>query len=174
MRLFKNWFKKVNRKTSKRVVNQVSGIYFGKDRFLKVVNQPAGHPEYVSDISEAATNFQLAEKFGNIGLVAHNYLGGRHFHDINVGDDIYVMDGHGNKRTYTVKEMLQFQAVNPRSTRSNFIDIETNTVSTASDVFKRVYKGNHHLVLQTCIKKGKNEEWGRKFIMAFPKKNVGR
>ena len=155
--------------TSKRPIEDVSSVYFGKDRFLRVVNQPAGKPGYVSNISKTATNFQLAAKFGNIGLVAHNYLGGRLFHDVAVGDDIHVMDGYGRKRIYRVKEMLKYQAVNPRSTRSNFIDLETKTLYTASDVFKRVYKGKHHLILQTCIKKGNNDEWGRKFIIAYPK-----
>jgi len=157
------------RKASKRPMEGVSGVYFGKDRFLRVVDQPAGRPEFVSSISNTATKFQLADRFGNIGLVAHNYLGGRMFHDVNMGDDIHVMDGYGRTRIYEVKELLEYQAINPRSTRSNFIELKTNTFCTASDVFKRVYKGKHRLVLQTCIKKGKNEEWGRKFVLAYPK-----
>jgi len=160
---------KIPRKVSKRPIENVSGVYFGKNRFLRVVDQPAGRPEFVSDISNTATKFQLADKYGNIGLVAHNYLGGRLFHDVNLGDDIHVMDGFGRTRIYQVKELLEYQAINPRSTRSNFIDLKTNQFCSAGDVFKRVYKGKHHLVLQTCIKKGSNEEWGRKFIIAYPK-----
>jgi len=156
------------RKVSKHPVEGVSGVYFGKNRFLRVVEQPAGRPEYVSSISNTATKFQLADKYGNIGLVAHNYLGGRLFHDVNLGDDVHVMDGFGRTRIYKVREMLEYQAINPRDTRTNFIDLRTNQLCSASDVFKRVYKGKHHLVLQTCIKKGKNEEWGRKFILAYP------
>ncbi len=156
------------RKASKHPVEGVSGVYFGKNRFLRVVEQPAGRPEYVSSISNTATKFQLADKYGNIGLVAHNYLGGRLFHDVNLGDDVHVMDGFGRTRIYKVREMLEYQAINPRDTRTNFIDLRTNQLCSASDVFKRVYKGKHHLVLQTCIKKGKNEEWGRKFILAYP------
>ncbi len=155
-------------KASKRPVEGVSGVYFGKNRFLRVVEQPAGRPEFVSSISHTATKFQLADKFGNIGLIAHNYLGGRLFHDVNLGDDIHVMDGYGHTRLYKVREVLQYQAINPRDTRSNFIDLKTNQLCTASDVFKRVYQGKHHVILQTCIKKGSNEEWGRKFILAFP------
>ena len=169
MRFKKKDSKNNARKTSKRPIEGVSGVYFGKNRFLRVVDQPRGKPEYVSNISRTATNFQLASKHGNIGLVAHNYLGGRMFHEVNLGDDIHVMDGYGRTRIYEVKELLEYQAINPRSTRSNFIDLKTNTFCTASDVFKRVYKGKHRLVLQTCIKKGKNEEWGRKFILAYPK-----
>ena len=158
------------RKSSKGQMESISAIYFGEDRYLRVVNQPKANPGFVSTISNTATNFRLAEKFGNIGLIAHNYLGGRHFHEVEVGDQIHVMDGHGQRRTYRVKELICYQAVSPNSVRSNFIDLEDNKLYTATDVFKRVYKGKHLLVLQTCIKKGRNEEWGRKFVIAFPEK----
>lgn len=157
------------RKESKRPMEGVSGVYFGKNRFLRVVDQPAGRPEYVSNISNTATNFQLAARYGVIGLVAHNYLGGRLFHEVELGDDIHVMDGFGRTRVYQVQEMLDYQAINPRDTRTNFIDLKTNQLCSASDVFKRVYKGKHHLVLQTCIKKGNSEEWGRRFVIAYPR-----
>ena len=158
------------RKAAKKPIEMVSGVYFGKDRFLRVVNQPAGKPGYVSSISNTATNFQLAARYGNIGLVAHNYLGGRVFNDLEIGDKIYIMNGFGRKKNYRITEMLRYQAVNPRSTRSNFINLKNNQLFTATDVFKRVYTGRHHLVLQTCIKKGRNEEWGRVFIIAQPEK----
>ena len=161
--------KRENRKQEKRLIREISGVYFGKNRFLRVVNQPSNSPAYVSNISNTATNFQLASKYGNIGLIAHNYLGGRLFHDLEIGDDVHVMDGFGRKRIYRIKEMLRYQAVDPRNVRSNFIDLDSDKICSANDVFKRVYKGKHHLVLQTCIKKGKNEEWVRKFIIAYPK-----
>ena len=158
------------RKSSKRYMEGIRGIYLGKDRYLRVVDQPQANPAFVSNISNTATNFRLAEKYGNIGLIAHNYLGGRHFHEIQVGDEIHVMDGYGQRRSYKVKELLNYQAVNPRSVRSDFINLDDKKMYTATDVFKRVYKGKHHLVLQTCIKKGQNEEWGRKFVIAYPEK----
>jgi len=158
------------RKAAKKPIETISGVYFGKDRFLRVIDQPAGRPGYVSSISNTATNFHLAARFGNIGLIAHNYLGGRIFNDLKIGDEIYVMDGYGKKNNYRIIEMLRYQAVNPRSTRSNFINLKNNQLCTATDVFKRVYTGKHHLVLQTCIKKGKNNEWGRVFIIAQPEK----
>ena len=158
------------RKAAKKPIEGISGVYFGKNRFLRVVDQPTGNPGYVSSISNTATNFGLAARYGNIGLVAHNYLGGRLFKEVEIGDDIFIMDGFGGKRNYRVIEMLRYQAVNPRSTRSNFINLESKQLCTATDVFKRVYTGKHHLVLQTCIKKGKNEEWGRIFIIAQPVK----
>jgi hypothetical protein len=161
--------KREKKKQEKRLIREISGVYFGKNRFLRVVNQPSSSPAYVSNISNTATNFRLASKYGNIGLIAHNYLGGRLFHDLEVGDNVHIMDGFGRKKIYQIKEMLRYQAVDPRNVRSNFIDLDSNKLCSANDVFKRVYKGKHHLVLQTCIKKGKNEEWGRKFIIAYPK-----
>ncbi|MCD6355706.1 MAG: hypothetical protein J7L66_00350 [Anaerolineaceae bacterium] len=160
---------KENRKLKKRPIQEISGVYFGKNRFLRVVDQPSNNPAFVSNISNTATNFQMASKYGNIGLIAHNYLGGRFFEDLKIGDDIHVMDGFGHTKIYRVKEIIRYHAVNPRSIRSNFIDLKNNRLYSANDVFKRVYKGSHHLVLQTCIKRGKNEEWGRKFIIAYPK-----
>ena len=157
-----------DKKLAKRSFDSINGVYFGKNRFLRVINQPSGRPEYVSNISNTATNFELAARYGNIGLIAHNYLGGRLFHDLHVGDPIYVMDGYGRKKNYQVSEMISYQAVSPRSTRSNFINLKTNQLCTASDVFKRVYTGKHRLVLQTCIKKGSNQEWGRMFVIARP------
>jgi len=159
-----------SRKAAKKPIETISGVYFGKNRFLRVVNQPTGKPGFVSSISNTATNFQLASRFGNIGLVAHNYLGGRYFKDLKIGDEIHVMDGYGRKKNYRISEMLRYQAVNPRSTRSNFINLKTKQIYTATEVFKQVYTGKHHLVMQTCIKKGKNEEWGRVFIIAQPDK----
>ena len=135
---------------------------------MRVVDQPSGRPEFVSSISGVATNFQLAARYGNIGLIAHNYLAGRHFSELNIGDPVYVMDGHGHKKPYQVREMLQYQALDPHNVRSNFRDLETEKIFTVSDVFRRIYMGQHHLILQTCIKKGNNDEWGRCFILAYP------
>jgi hypothetical protein len=156
------------RKLAKKPIETISGIYFGENRFLRVVEQPSNKPGFVSSISNTATNFQLANRHGNIGLIAHNYLGGRFFHNLHPGDEIYVMDGHGRRKTYHVREILKYQAIDPHSTRSDFIDLESKQVCSASDVFKRVYTGKHRLVLQTCIRKGKNAEWGRMFVIGQP------
>ena len=153
----------------KKSFGDVSGIYLGDERYLRVVPQPEGKPEYVSSISGVATHFQLAQRHGNIGLLAHNYLGGRYFLDLKVGDDVFLMDGHRRTMRYRVARMYHYQALDPRNPRSQFIDLENQQVYSASDVFKRVYTGSHHLVLQTCIQKGYIKEWGRVFIIAEPK-----
>ena len=68
--------------------------------------------------------------------------------------------------TFTVDGV---RTLDPRNPRSQFIDLDNRKLYSASDVFKRVYTGSHHLVLQTCIQKGYIKEWGRVFIIAEPK-----
>ena len=152
----------------KNPLEEVSGLYLGNRRFLHAVSQPSGKPEYVSSMSDVVTNFQLASRYGNIGLIAHNYLAGRHFLDLKIDDVVHVMDGKRRTRLYRVTKIYQYQALNPRSPRSNFIDLENSNHCTAKEVFERVYMGKHHLVLQTCIRKGDIEEWGRQFVIADP------
>ncbi len=148
------------------LIEDVSGVYLGGSRYLRVVQQPSGKPEYISGVSGVATSFQLASRNGSIGLIAHNYLGGKFFLDAKEGDDIHVLDGHGRSRKYRVTGIRHFQALEPRSPRSRFIDLNTHQTSSASEVFKEIYTGEHHLVLQTCIEKGQIKEWGRQFVIA--------
>jgi len=152
----------------KKPLEEVSGLYLGNNRYLHVVSQPSGKPEYVSSMSDVAPNFQLSSRYGNIGLIAHNYLAGKHFLDLKIGDVVHVMNGKRRTRLYHVTKIHQYQALNPRSPRSNFIDLENGNLCTAKELFKRVYMGKHHLVLQTCIRKGDIEEWGRQFVIADP------
>lgn len=163
---FKKWVEKMV--TPKKPLESINGLYLGDERYLRIVPQPEGKPEFVSSISRTATDFQLASRYGNIGLVAHNYLGGQYFLSLKIGDSIYVMNGKQRTRRYTVTKILKFQALDPRSPHSNFVDLENRKMLSASDVFKRIYMGNHHLVLQTCIQKGNIREWGRHFVIAEP------
>ncbi len=157
--------------SSKKIIQDVNGVYLGGARYLRVVDQPSSNPGYVSSISGVATNFQLASRYGNIGLIAHNYLGGRHFLDLKVGEKIYVMNGRRERQCYQISSIHRFQALNPQSPRSDFIDLDTRLYYNVNEVFKRIYTGDHHLILQTCIEKGGIKEWGRVFIIAHPVKS---
>lgn len=154
--------------SSKKIIQDINGVYLGNTRYLHVVDQPSDKPGFVSGISGVATNFQLASRYGNIGLIAHNYLGGKYFLDLNVGDKLYIMNGRRERQCYQVTSIHRFQALNPQSPRSDFIDLDTRLYYNVNEVFKRVYTGDHHLVLQTCIEKGDIKEWGRLFIIAHP------
>jgi len=152
----------------KQVLSSVNAIYLGQDHILHVVEQPAGKPEYVSDMTGTVTNFQLAAQYGNLGLIAHNYLGGRYFSELKIGDLVFAMNGYHGSQPYRVRQILHFQALNPRSPRSDFINLDTGQRCNVNDVFRQVYTGSHHLVLQTCIERGSVKEWGRLFVLADP------
>ena len=150
----------------KKPIDAIVGLYLGDDRYLRIVSQPVNRPEFVSSISRTATDFQLASRYGNIGLVAHNYLGGRYFLTLRIGDIIHITGSNRSKQDYIVRQIFQYQALDPRSPRSNFVNLQNNQMMTASDVFKKIYTGKHRLVLQTCIERGSIREWGRHFVIA--------
>ncbi len=152
----------------KKAVSSVNAIFLGNDHILHVVEQPAGKPEYVSEMTGTVTNFQLAAKYGIIGLIAHNYLGGKYFSELKIGDRVFAMNGYQGSQAYEVTQILHFRALNPQSPRSDFIDLDNGKRRNVNDVFRQVYTGSHHLVLQTCIERGNNKEWGRLFVIAKP------
>jgi hypothetical protein len=152
----------------KKAVSSVNAIFLGNDHILHVVEQPAGKPEYVSEMTGTVTNFQLAANYGNIGLIAHNYLGGKYFSELNVGDKVFAMNGYQGSQAYEVTQILHFRALNPQSARSDFVDLDSGERRSVNDVFRQVYTGSHHMVLQTCIERGSNTEWGRLFVIAKP------
>lgn len=154
--------------SAKKPLDDVNGVFFGENHFLRVVAQPSGKPEFVSEISGAVTSFQLASNYGNLGLIAHNYLSGRYFSDLKLGDRIYTLNGFRQQRIYQVTRIRRFQALNPRSARSDFIDLDTRQRCSVNDVFRQIYTGAHHLILQTCIQSGAEREWGRLFVIAEP------
>ena len=157
---------------AKKPVESVNGLFLGTGHFMRVVDQPTGNPEHVSGISNVATRFSLPTRYGNVGLIAHNFLSGKYFLELQPGDFLYLMDGFGKRRRYLVSSIRRYQALQPRSPRSNFIDLDTQEFCSASEVFKRVYTGSHRVVLQTCIQKGSIEEWGRHFVIAEPATDV--
>jgi hypothetical protein len=67
-----------------------------------------------------------------------------------------------------VEDIQQYQALQPFSPYSNFRDLETQSILTAEQLFNKVYRGEFHLTLQTCIENEGNLSWGRLFIIARP------
>ncbi len=147
---------------------QVTGIYVEGVLALPVIPQPSGQPAYVSTAPETVTQFGAASDFGSLGFLAHNTLAGAHFFDLHVGNLIVVVYGDGHTRSYQVTGIRRFQAVNPNSPYSNFIDLDQGGVLTYSDLFYQTYGVAGQLVLQTCISAEGNDMWGRLFILAMP------
>jgi hypothetical protein len=163
---FKQTFHKIF--ASKQAATGINAIFLGDDHILHVIEQPVGRPEYISTVTGTVTNFQLAAQYGNIGLIAHNNLGGRYFNDLRIGDRVYTMNGYQGSQAYEVSEILHFRAINPKRSNTDFIDLDSNEHYSANDVFQRVYTGSHHLVLQTCIERNADTNWGRLFVLAEP------
>lgn len=110
----------------------------------------------------------MASAYGTVGLLAHNYLAGASFQSIERGDEIILIYGDGRTQTFLVEDIQRYQALQPFSPYSNFRDLDTDAVLTAEQLFNKVYRGDFHLTLQTCIEHEGNLSWGRLFIIAKP------
>jgi hypothetical protein len=146
----------------------IRGIYADETFEYPVIQQPSSKPGFVSEINGIVTQFGMASQYGTTGMLAHNYLAGAAFFDLHVSDTVEVVFGDGSIRQYQVSNILSYQALSPNSATSNFVDLNTGETLTATQLFKQVYSGNHHLTLQTCIAKGSEDSWGRLFVIAEP------
>ena len=153
---------------SENDANTISSIFVPNVFFYYVVQQPANSPEYVSPMGNLITEFGLPKKYGNVGLLAHNYLAGDSFDELSIGQKIYLFyeDGHADR--LTVRKVFHFRALEPDNTQSQFEDLDTGEILTAGDVFVRMYTGATHLTLQTCIYANSDNSWGRLFVIAEP------
>lgn len=148
--------------------DQITGVYIPDKMAYPVVNQPSNDPGYVSTLPGTVTLFEAAKKFKSIGLLAHNYLAGGTFSQIEDGDLVTLVYGDGKTRTFWVYSISRFQALSPNDPYSDFIDLSnpSKTIS-STELFNKTY-GMGVLVMQTCIQNGEESSWGRMFIMALP------
>lgn len=136
---------------------------------LPVVQQPASNPYYVSDRKGEATQFAMVSQYGNLGLLAHNTLAGKHFSQLAVGHEVRLTYENGRSEYFIVTEILRFQALQPESVSSSFRDLEGSETLSAIEMFNRIYVGDSRLVFQTCIEAKGDPSWGRLFVIAVPK-----
>ena len=148
--------------------SKVRGVYVKDTLALRVMQQPAGKDAFVSSVAGVATQFRMAEQFGTVGLLAHNFAGGSTFSDVKLDDEIYLLYRDGKTEKYVVKSVLIYQALAPNSASSDFKDTASGNVISASALFEKVYKGDPHLVMQTCVARDNEMSWGRLFIIAEP------
>jgi len=146
----------------------IASIFVPNLFFYSVVQQPANNPGYVSPLENAVTEFGMAEEYGNVGLLAHNYLAGESFEELSIGQEIYLFYEDGYADRYTVSQIVRFRAFEPNNTNSQFEDLSTGETLSASEVFTIVYAGEAHLTLQTCIYANGDYSWGRLFVIAEP------
>jgi hypothetical protein len=150
-------------------INGLFGVYVPDVLALPVVQQPEGDTNYVSRDDNQATQFATASQYGNIGLLAHNYLSGKFFSNLAMGQEVRLVYGNGKVEYFVITEVLRFQALEPDSQWSSFRNLDTNEILSAGQMFARAYAGNHHVTFQTCVAANGNSSWGRLFVIATPK-----
>lgn len=151
--------------------DQLRGVYIPEILAAPVVQQPAGNNEFVSPTQNTVTQFRLASRYGSTGLLAHNNLAGASFSRLELNQKIYLIYGDGQIATFVVTEVLRYQALEPNSPSSKFIDLTTNDLRKASEVFSKVYNRQGRVIFQTCISAGEELSWGRLFLIAEPYSN---
>ena len=93
----------------------IRGIYAENNFALQIIQQPSGQSGFVSKIEGEVTQFSMATNYGITGLLAHNYLSGRHFFKLGKGDVIQLVYGDGNLVDYQISEIQRYQALQPNS-----------------------------------------------------------
>ena len=135
----------------------IEQVWFGNKGF-EVVQQPENDPGWVS--GKAITQFRMAMN----GLLAHN---NKIFLGLKPLDYVVCWSG-GVPGIFQVEQVLRYQALTPNSPHSAFIelgmdDLQLPLVLSAAGLFDLVYR-RYDLVLQTCITKMLNNNWGRQFV----------
>jgi len=151
------------------LANELRGVYVSQVLAMPVVQQPSDNAGYVSNIDDVITEFRMAADQGNVGLLAHNTLGGAKFSGLLPGHEVTLIYGDGRMEVFVITTIVKYQALEPFSPYSSFRDLETGVTISASDLFQQVYRGERHVTFQTCIEAEGNPSWGRIFVIAEPK-----
>src|SRR6266542_1807672 len=153
-------FSDFSRSVQNGKANELRGVYVPNVLALPVVQQPADSPYYVSSHKGEATQFSIASQYGNIGLLAHNNLSGESFSKLSVGQEVELVYENGGVEDFVITKVLRFQALQPQSQQSSFLDLDNSETLSANQMFNRVYTGSRHLTFQTCIKENGDASWG--------------
>ena len=149
--------------------NVLRGVYVPDVLAFPIVQQPANNAGYVSYVDGELTQFGMATKFGNVGILGHNNLSGRFFFDLAIGQEVRLVYGDGKVEYFVITQILKYQAFQPNSPYSEFRDLNNNEKLTAEQLFKKVYRGERHVTFQTCIAANGISTWGRIFVIAEPR-----
>jgi hypothetical protein len=147
---------------------QLTGVYVPNILADSVVQQPANQATFVSTRQGIVTQFGAASALGSTGLLAHNFLAGADFPQMKFGQLVYLIYGDGHVATFIVSEVQQYQALQPESPYSEFVDLKSGRSMSSTDVFNAAYGQPGAVVFQTCIASGNEPSWGRLFIIARP------
>jgi hypothetical protein len=148
--------------------NELRGVYIPEILAAPVVQQPDGRHDFVSFKQKEVTQFSLASNLGATGLLAHNYLAGKSFSLLEKGWEVDLIYGDGRVSAFRVTQILRYQAQQPTSTSSEFVNLQNGGLQTAAEVFTEIYNRPGQVILQTCISAHGSFSWGRLFIIAEP------
>lgn len=152
--------------------NTLGGVYVRNKFAFQIIQQPLGNPAFVSNENHLVTQFSMASEVGNIGLLAHNHLAGANFSQLEKGDIIFLVYGDGHTKKFVVDDIQAYRATDPLSPHSYFENLTTEEILSAEQLFNKVYRGEFHVTMQTCIEKDGNLSWGRLFIIAKQPKPI--
>jgi len=138
---------------------------------LAVTEQPPGLPSFVSSEPKKLTRFQLADRYGSVGFIAHNYLAGKNFYKLECNMPVKTVFDDLSVRYFRVVSIRKFRADSPWEVTSPMVDLRTGKQYTAEMVFREIYGEGDRMVLQTCIAREDTEAWGRLFVIAESKMN---
>jgi hypothetical protein len=148
---------------------QIVGVYVPGLFAVQVLQQPAQQFNYVSNLPNIVTQFKLASDYGSYGFLAHSYLAGVDFFDIEVGQSVILIDGIGMIRSYIVSDLIGFQAFSPQNPYSHFRSLGSPWKEfSAEDLFYLIYAEENRVIFQTCISLDSQPNWGRFFVIAVP------
>jgi hypothetical protein len=149
--------------------NAITGVYVCRLLALRIVQQPENNPVYVSSDQGTATQFRLANRYGTLGLLAHNDQSGAQFFDLANGNEVDVVHGDGSIRRYVVSGIRHFRPIIADNPYSDFYDLDApGDALSSSKVFQEIFANGDQVVFQTCITANGNPIWGRLFVIATP------
>jgi hypothetical protein len=146
----------------------IKGLYIPRLTGLSVIQQPQGDWAFVAGDRGLVTEFQSAARNGVTGLLAHNYLSGGLFYKLEVGDELWIVYGNRDVKSYRIDGIYSYQKLTPSSPQSDLIELATNARVTTEAVFTRFYRGEHKVTLQTCLEGNGLSNWGLTFFVALP------
>ncbi|MBI1880434.1 MAG: hypothetical protein HYR94_19830 [Chloroflexi bacterium] len=144
------------------------GVYVRGILAFSIIQQPENNPIFVSNKHDRVTQFQSAARNGVTGLLAHNYLAGSLFYKLAPGYEVLIVYGDGTIQRYRVVSIHRFQKLKPTRLHSKLVDLSTGQELSTAEVFRRFYRGEHHVTFQTCLERNGRLDWGFLFVVAVP------
>ena len=73
-----------------------TGVYVPGELALKIIQQPEDNAAFVSTLPDILTQFRMASSYHTVSLLAHNYLAGAQFFNLQLNQQIILVLGDGS------------------------------------------------------------------------------